>query len=301
MAIPYYNDIMKPALCILGDGKQRIAAEITESLADHFHLTEEERVELLPSEQDLKFRNRVRWALVYLEKSALVNRPARGIYEISERGKKVLKDNPAKITDQFLMQFPEFQKFKKAKPTDSEPTPTEVVSSTTPQERLEAAYAELSDTLAADLLDRLKKQTPRFFESAVIDLLVRMGYGGNRTDAARAVGRSRDGGIDGIIRQDRLGLDVVYVQAKRWENTVGEPTVRDFSGSLDRVRAKRGIFITTSKFSSDAQDFVRQIEKKIVLIDGETLAQYMIEFDLGVSPNKAYTVKRIDEDYFTEE
>jgi restriction system protein len=202
-----------------------------------------------------------------------------------------------------LRQFPEFVEFHTYRPTkdsEAEPTTPEDVTEETPQDTLERVHQELNQQLADDLIERVKKAPPAFFERLVVDLLLRMGYGGSREDAGRTIGKSGDGGIDGVINEDKLGLDVVYIQAKRWENTVGRPVVQAFAGSLDGAKAKKGVLITTSTFSADAHAFVRQIEKRIVLVDGPALAALMITHDVGVALEATYPVKKLDLDYFGE-
>jgi restriction system protein len=301
MAIPDYQEIMLPLLEIAGDGGLHSVAEAIERLSEKYRLTDDDRRELLPSGTQHRFDNRVYWARTYLKQAGLLNFPERGQFQITGVGKGVLADKPPRIDVKFLERFPVFLEFRKrrGKSTKNDTAPSEIPQS--PEESLEENYQILNDKLVADLLVQVKAASPRFFENLVIDLLVGMGYGGSRRDAGRAVGRSGDGGIDGIIKEDKLGLDVIYVQAKRWEATVGRPVVQAFAGYLEGVRAKRGILITTSGFSSDARHYVENIEKKIVLIDGEDLANLMIEHDIAVSTVAEYQVKKIDNDYFTED
>jgi len=230
--------------------------------------------------------------------------PDRGMMEITQRGIDVLKRNPISISKKYLLEFPEFMAFQSRTPSAVTVEANELTSEDkTPEESLEEGCAEFRSQLKIDLLDRIKEETPDFFERLVVDLLVKMGYGGSRKDAGRAVGRSGDGGIDGVIKDDRLGLEVIYIQAKRWKdsNSVGRPEVQKFAGSLDMHHASKGVFITTSSFSKEALDFVTMIEKKIVLIDGEMLAELMIDHNLGVSTVSTYEIKRIDSDYFIED
>ena len=301
MAIPDYQEIMLPLLEMAGDGELHSVSEAIEFLAEKYSLTDDDRRELLPSGTQYRFDNRVYWARTYLKQAGLLTFPQRGLFQLTSVGKGVLVEKPSRIDVKYLDRFPVFLEFRKrrAKSTKADSRPSEIPQS--PEESLEENYQVLNDRLVADLLSHIKAASPRFFENLVIDLLVGMGYGGSRRDAGRAVGRSGDGGIDGIIKEDKLGLDVIYVQAKRWENTVGRPVVMAFAGSLDGVRAKRGILITTSVFSSDARQYVDNIEKKIILIDGEDLASLMIEHDVAVSTMATYQVKKIDSDYFTEE
>jgi restriction system protein len=258
---------------------------------------------MLPSGQQSVLANRVGWAKTHLKKAGLLDNPKRGYVTISERGKQVLAQKPERIAIGFLNQFPEFKEFRTKTTTeqDEEPT-TQGTTTQTPEEQLEASYRALRQALAEDLLEKVKASTPAFFERLVVELLVAMGYGGSLEDAGQAVGRPHDGGIDGIIKEDKLGLDAICIQAKRWEDTVvGRPVVQSFAGSMEGHRARKGVLITTSSFSKDAQEYVARIERKIVLIDGQTLAQLMIDHDIGVSTARTYTLKRIDSDYFSEE
>jgi restriction system protein len=302
MPIPDYQSIMLPLLQFASDGKEHSLRETIEALADQFELTDQEKTELLPSGQQATFDNRVGWARTYLKKAGLLRSTRRGYYQIAERGERVLEENPAAINTAYLRQFPEFVQFqspKRVKVGGAEAEPFD--DTRTPEEEIETAYQRVRQDLAAELLQTIKDHSPAFFERVVIDLLVKMGYGGTRRDAGEAIGRSGDGGIDGIIKEDRLGLDIVYIQAKRWENTVGRPEIQKFAGALQGQRARKGIFITTSTFSQTARDYVSRIDSKIVLIDGETLAQLMIDYNIGAAPIASYEIKRIDSDYFTEE
>jgi len=298
MAVPDFQSLMLPILQIIGDDAEWKNADIRQALTEKLALTEEDINELLPSGNNKRFNNRAAWAIVYLARAGLAERPGRGRVMISDEGRAVLADPPERITIAFLMKYPGMQEFRKkgAKP-DPKPEPT----GDSPEEILEANYSQIRDTLVADLLDQVKKCSPQFFENLVIDVLVAMGYGGSRVDAARAVGKPGDGGIDGIIKEDRLGLDQVYVQAKRWENNVGRPVVQAFAGSLEGFRARKGIMITTSSFTRDAEEYVTQIEKRIILIDGETLAEHMIDHGVGVSETARYVLHKIDTDYFEEQ
>ncbi|MDZ7314763.1 MAG: restriction endonuclease [candidate division KSB1 bacterium] len=302
MTIPDYQSIMLPLLRFAGDGGEHSLRETIEALADEFRLTDEERSRLLPSGQQAFFDNRVGWARTYLKKAGLLETTRRGYYRITERGKQVLRQKPAKIDTAFLLQFPEFGEFiKTSRIGSNEPQDKQGEETQTPEEMIETAYQKLRQGLASELLQLIKDRSPAFFERLVIDLLVRMGYGGTRKDAGEAIGRTGDGGIDGIIKEDRLGLDIVYVQAKRWESAVGRPEIQKFAGALQGQRARKGIFITTSSFTQDALDYVARIDSKIVLIDGDMLAQLMIDHNVGVTTVASYELKRIDSDYFTEE
>jgi restriction system protein len=310
MAIPNYQQSMKPVLVALANEGPKHRRELSDIVAKHFDLGEIERSTLLPSGKMTVIMSRVGWALAYLKQACLVESPRRGIYQITDRGRQALNARQQNIDTDFLMQFPEFQDFRERsraianedvpttpKPEDHSPsTPDELA----PDEALESAYARLRTNLEVELLDAVKQGTPAFFEQLVIDLLVKMGYGGSRPEAARAVGRSGDGGIDGVIDEDRLGLDAIYVQAKRWESAVGRPEIQKFAGALQGQRAKKGLFITTSSFTREAEEFSQRIDTRIVLIDGRRLASLMFEFDVGVNPRTTYTVKQLDSDYFEE-
>lgn len=297
MAVPDFQSLMLPFLKLLDDGREHTKSEVIEALAVEFKLNEGDRKELLPSGRQSKFDNRVGWARTYLKKAGLLDSTGRGSFRISERGHEALRSRPERIDIGFLGQYPEFVEFRKMRTTAKE----EEESEQTPEEVLESGYQSLRRDLAQELLAKVKGCSPKFFEQLVVDLLVAMGYGGSRADAGQAVGQSRDGGVDGIIKEDRLGLDVVYIQAKRWEEAVGRPVVQGFAGSLEGLRAKKGVMITTSRFTEDAQAYADRIEKKIILVDGEKLAQLMFEYGIGVAEVAKYTVKKIDSDYFGED
>ena len=303
MAIPDYQTIMLPLLRFLGDGVEHAKREAVESLAEKFKLTEEQRKELLPSGKQPLFGNRVGWARTYLKKAGLIASTRHGYFIITKRGREVLSQNPSKIDVKFLEQFPEFIEFRERR-KDKEKKPKKVIPishEVNPEELLETAYQELQENLASELLETVKECSPEFFEKLVVDVLITMGYGGSRKEAGKAIGRSGDGGIDGIINEDKLGLDIIYMQAKRWENTVGRPEIQKFAGALQGQRARKGIFITTSNFTKEALDYVKNIDSKIILIDGQRLAELMIEHNVGVSPVASYEIKKIDTDYFIED
>ena len=307
VAVPDYQSIMLPLLRFAGaTGREISTAEAAEALARELGLTDEDLKETLPSGIQSTFINRVGWASTYMKKAVLLETAQRGYYRITQRGRELLKKEPPTINVKLLKQYPEFLEFQQLKGTRSHGKEgalleTAEPSKVTPSEALESAYENLRDELAGELLRKLKSCSPGFFERVVIDLLVKMGYGGSRSDAGRAIGRSGDGGIDGTIKEDKLGLDEVFVQAKRWDNNpVGRPEVMQFAGALQAQKARKGIFITTSRFTDDATKYVSRIESKIVLIDGERLCDLMIEHDVGVSTVSAYPVKKIDTDYFDE-
>lgn len=276
--------------------------ESVNTLSEKFGLTDEEKRHLLPSGRQFTFVNRVGWAATYMRKAGLLETTRRGFFKISQRGLDVLAKNPPAINVKFLEQFPEFVEFKSIRNERNGEASEEVEETRTPEESLEGEYQKIRNNLASQLLERIKQASPTFFERLVVELLVKVGYGGSRSDAGKAVGKSGDGGIDGIIKEDRLGLDVIYIQAKRWDgNTVGRRDVQQFAGALQGQRASKGIFLTTSKFTNEAHDYVSKIGSKIVLIDGEQLAQLMIDHNVGVSLSTIYEIKRIDSDYFTED
>jgi len=307
MAVPDYQSVMLPLLQFAAkEGGEISTSEAVDALAKEMGLTEDDLKEMLPSGIQSTFVNRVGWASTYMKKAGLLEATRRGFYQITDRGKDLLKKQPNTINVKLLKQYPEFLEFQQLKGTRSgdqgvESKRTSDISMATPSEALESAYENLRDELADELLNKLRKISPSFFERVVVELLVKMGYGGSRADAGKAIGKSGDGGIDGIIKEDKLGLDVVYIQAKRWENNpVGRPDVMQFAGALQAQRANKGIFITTSRFTDDARIYVSQIGSKIVLIDGEQLTNLMIEHDVGVSTVSLYPVKKIDSDYFEE-
>ena len=300
MAIPDYQTLMLPLLKFIADGREKSLRETIEGLAIEFELSEDERKELLPSGQQSTFDNRVGWARTYMKKAGLVSTTRRGYFKITELGQKILSEKPSKIDVPFLRQFDDFIKFQTVKRNRIEKSEKkETADYQTPEEKLENAYDSIRESLASELLQTVKNNSPDFFEQLVIDLLVKMGYGGSKQDAGKAVGKSGDGGIDGIIKEDKLGLDVIYIQAKRWENTVGRPEIQKFAGALQGQRAKKGIFISTSDFTSNAREYAAKIENKIILIDGEHLSQLMIDHNIGVTPVASYELKKIDSDYFT--
>jgi restriction system protein len=301
MPIPDYQDFMLPLLKAISDGKERPIRDVTWELADQVGLSQEERQQLLPSGQQSVVANRVGWAKTYLKKAGLVDSPKRGIVRITQDGLKVLADNPTLIDNQFLKKYASFLGFYGKSDSQEEAAEQPVEKAKTPDEVLESSYQSLRDALADEILDQVKTCSPEFFERLVVDLLVAMGYGGTLADAGQAIGKTGDGGIDGIIKEDRLGLDVVCIQAKRWENTVGRPVVQAFAGSMEGMRARKGVLITTSSFSKDADEYVGRIERKIVLIDGRRLAQLMIDHGIGVTTARTYTIKKLDLDYFVED
>ncbi|HEX7643945.1 MAG TPA: restriction endonuclease [Burkholderiaceae bacterium] len=311
MAIPDYQTLMLPFLRIAGDGLEHRFRDAVEALATEFSVTDEERNVMLPSGTAPLFDNRVGWARTYLKQAALLESRKRGFFQITQRGLELLAKQISRIDNSTLEQYPEYLDFKlrrgeqrttpKANEVSLQVPDVELPEDqpdSTPEELFSQAYQRLRGNLEAELLEQIKTSTPAFFERLVIDLLVAMGYGGSRRDAGRAIGKSGDGGIDGMIKEDKLGLDVIYVQAKRWGGTVGRPEIQKFAGALQGQRANKGIFITTSTFTREAIEYTNVISAKIILIDGEQLTSYMVDHNVGVSPVSTFEIKRIDSDYF---
>ncbi len=307
MPVPEYQEFMLPLVKLASDGQEHKIADAIDALADQFGVEEKDREIMLPSGTQTRLYNRVTWALTYLTKSLLLEKTARGRFKLAPRGADVLKKNPQRIDNAFLAQFDEFRAFKQKKAksamvvaaTDDKGV-GEVEASLTPLERVEVGYNELREALADELLSRVRSMKPKAFEQLVVDVLVAMGYGGSHLDAAQVVGKSGDGGIDGVIKEDRLGLDMVYVQAKRHTNDVGPAAIREFVGSLGEHKASKGVFITCGGFTSGATEAAAKAHHRIVLIDGDQLAEYMIDNGVGVADYRAYTVKKLDSDYFGE-
>ena len=298
--IPDYQTVMLPLLRYLNDGQERTSAEAVEALSAEFGLSTDERQKLLPSGASTVIANRVGWAKTYLKKAGLIDQTRRSFFRISKLGQIALARKPGRIDIGFLEEFPGFQEFRAIRRQDNSASSPQTIDNT-PEEALEEAYLRLRTGWESDLLQRVKSASPDFFERLVVNLLVNMGYGGSFRDAGQAVGRSGDGGIDGIIKEDRLGLDVIYIQAKRWEGCVGRPELQKFAGALQGQRARKGVFITTSTFSKEAKEYVDKIDSKIILLDGAALASLMVDFSVGVSPVRSYPLLKVDPDYFTEE
>lgn len=293
---------MLPLLHHVADGKDHTLRDSEEALAAYFKLTPTERAELLPSGQQVVFMNRLGWARTYMKKAGLLDSPKRGLFRITQRGSAVLANRPARVDVKFLEQFQEFLAFRDASKADGNAAvPSDIAQSrTTPEEAIELAHQGLREQLAEELLSRILACSPSFFEQLVVELLVKMGYGGSRRDAGERIGQTGDGGIDGIIKEDRLGLDTIFVQAKRWQGSVGRPEIQKFVGALQGQRARKGVFITTSNYTAEATDYASRIDTKVVLMDGQQLAGLMIDFDVGVATAATYLVKRVDSDYFEE-
>jgi restriction system protein len=303
MAVPDFQSLMLPLLRMAADGHEHSLAEARDLLTVEFKLSETDRDELLPSGRQPRFANRVAWAKSYLQQAGLLVTPRRGHFQISDRGRQVLKSAPSRIDIKFLEQYPEFVAFRTPKAGTEEASSDAAsgqIEAETPEEALEEAHLKMRGGLTAELLNRVKAGSSQFFERLVVELLLKMGYGGSRRDAGQAIGKAGDEGIDGVISEDRLGLDVVYLQAKRWDGTVGRPDIQRFVGALHGKRAKKGVFITTGSFSSEAIAYVDHIDPKVVLIDGRRMAELMIDFDVGVNTVATYNLKRVDSDYFDE-
>lgn len=329
--IPDYESIMFPLLKLAGDDREHLIRDAREKLAERFNLSDNDKREFLPSGQQTVFNNRVGWAKTYLVNSGLLSSRKRGYFKITQRGLNVLKENPDELNNKYLERFEEFRHFKNRRKNDNNlkqdkeqdknksiqilidpqenPLHENLRSSQdeikpltlSPEEIIEKQYQNIRDNLAEDLLETIKGCSSGFFEKLVIDLLLNMGYGGSRKDAGKAIGKSGDYGIDGVINEDRLGLDVIYIQAKKWENTVSRPEIQKFAGALLGKNAKKGVFITTAHFSKSALDYADNDVKNIRLIDGKELAELMIDYDVGVSKIRQYEIKAIDSDYFNDD
>lgn len=303
MPIPDFQSVMRPVLSTVADGTPLALSELRERIANQFQLSEEERSERLPSGKQTVINNRVGWARTYLNKAGLLSIPSKGMVQITERGLEALNNGPARITVSWLKQYPEFAVFHSTSPAGSSvpPLQSEQVEQATPDEQLTAAHQALTQSLADDLLAQVRAASPTFFEQLVVDLMIAMGYGGSRKEAGQATQQTNDDGIDGIIKEDKLGLDVIYLQAKRWSNTVHRPEIDKFIGALTRQRARKGVLITTSDFSSGAREAAMSLDIKVVLIDGLELASLMVENSLGCNVKQVYEVKQLDSDYFIED
>src|SRR5437870_3894129 len=298
MAVPDFQSFFKPLLDLAADGKEHSMRETRDAIAKTMALPEADMKELLPSGLQTKFDNRVAWAKSYFVQAKVLEPSRRGHFRITQRGLDLHKLGHKRIDVRILNQYPEFIEFHRARtPKEEEQEPP----AETPEETLQKAYESIRSDLAGQIVERIMDNPHQFFERLVVDLMVAMGYGGSRADAGKSVGGTGDEGIDGIIKEDRLGLDLVYLQAKRWDGTVGRPEVQKFVGALHGKRAKKGVFITTGKFSDDARKYVETIDPKVILIDGRMLAELMIDHGLGTTTTATFQIKRIDSDYFTEE
>ncbi|MBK7379575.1 MAG: restriction endonuclease [Ignavibacteriales bacterium] len=301
--IPGFQKLMLPLLKFASDKKEHSGSEVLEFLYKEFDLNEEQKNQMLQSGNQKVFSNRANWARAYLKMAGLIESTKRSHFKITERGLDTLNQNPSELNLKYLNRFPEYIEIKKTwrKDNSQEENEEDSTSPQTPEESLEISYHDIRKNLAQEILSKIKLCSPSFFEKMVVELLVKMGYGGSRSDAGKAIGKSGDEGIDGIIKEDKLGLDIIYIQAKKWENVVGRPEIQKFVGALAGQGAKKGIFITTSRFTNEAKDYIPRNETKIVLIDGEQLSNLLIDNSLGVSSQAVYEVKKIDLDYFEEE
>lgn len=301
--IPGFQKFMLPLLQFASDKLEHSTNEALDHIATEFDLTEEQKNEMLPSGNQKIFSNRVFWAKSYLKMAGLIENTKRAHFKITERGLSTLQENLEEINIRYLKKFPDYLELSESwkKGNSNNEKEEELLIPQTPEELLEISYQDIRKSLAQEILSKIKLCSPSFFERLVVELLVKMGYGGSRSDAGKAIGRSGDEGIDGIIKEDKLGLDIIYIQAKRWENVVGRPEIQKFVGALAGQGAKKGIFITTSRFTNEAKDYIPRNETKIVLIDGEQLANLLIDYNLGVSTQAVYELKKIDLDYFEEE
>ena len=294
---------MRPVLVILADDQDHTVTEIRAHLGEDFSLTQEDLDAMLPSGRAKTFANRVGWAITYLYQTKLLERPKRSVYRIAPRGHEILAQNPSRVDLRILSQFEELREFRGRTPTAGPKRATEIGAEPegaehTPEEQIDAAYRQLRAALAAEVLERVKEQSPDFFELLVLDVLRAMGYGGTQEDAIERLGQSGDEGVDGMIREDELGLDLIYVQAKRWQNPVGRPEIQKFFGALHGKRATKGVFITTSWFTADAASYAESVTPRVILVDGNKLARLMMDYSVGVTTGRRYDIKRIDLDYF---
>jgi restriction system protein len=302
MAVPDFQSFFKPLLEIAADRKEHSMKEARELIVKNMNLSEADLKELLPSGTQTKYDNRIAWAKSYFVQAKVLEAPRRAYFRITDRGLELLKKGYDRIDIKILNQYPEFVEFHTMKASSStDDGQQDTLHLETPEETLQKAYQNIRSDLAAEILEKIKSNSPQFFERLVVDIMISLGYGGSRADAGKSIGQSGDEGIDGIIKEDRLGLDVIYIQAKRWDGTVGRPEVQKFVGALHGKRAKKGVFITTGRFSDDALRYVESIDPKVILIDGRTLTELMIDHGLGTSTTAKYEIKRIDTDYFTEE
>jgi len=300
MAVPNFQSFFVPLLEFAADREEHSIGEARKALAHSMELTEDDLAELLPSGTQTRFDNRVAWAKSYLVQAKALASPRRGRFRITDRGLDLLAQGHTRIDISVLNQFEEFREFKSSG-TRATPEPNTEERDSTPEEALQEAYQSIRDDLSGEILTQIKSNSPEFFERLVVDLMLALGYGGSRPDAGRSVGRSGDGGIDGVIDEDRLGLDVIYLQAKRWDGNVGRPEIQKFVGALQGNRARKGVFITTGRFSPQAYSYIEKIDPKIVLIDGRRLAELMIDYKVGVACSASYSVMRMDLDYFEED
>lgn len=306
--IPDFQTIMFPLLKILADKKEHTLKNLVSQICDKFSLTEKERNELVPSGIQTKMYNRVTWALTHFKKANLILSPKRSTFVIVDKGIEVLTSNLQRIDLKVLKEIPEYKMWKasynkdwkESHSSETKEVMDDIETEKTPEELLDYSYSRIKEELAIEIIEKIKECSPSFFERLVVDLLIKMGYGGSKKEAGRVIGKSGDGGIDGIINEDKLGLDSIYIQAKKWDGSVGRPEIHKFIGALAGQGAKKGIFITTSYFTKEANDFQPKNDTKIVLIDGKKLADLMIEYSVGVTTKFNYEMKKMDNDYFEE-
>jgi len=298
--IPDFQTIMLPLLKAFQNGKEKTSKELREEMVSHFNISEDKQKEKIPSGKQPLYTNRVAWAIAYLKMADLISSPARAVYTITEEGKKVLENPPEKITINFLKQFDSFSKNRNPE-KDTELDDNKQIVEKTPDELIEIGYKQVKNELSLQILNQIKDCSPYFFEKLVLDLLIKMGYGGSEMANGEVTPKGSDEGIDGIIKEDKLGLDKIYIQAKKWENCVGRPEIQKFVGALQGKRAKKGIFITMSTFTKEALEYAENLDVAVILIDGKKLANYMIENELGVSLKQNYKIFNVDTDYFIEE
>ena len=303
MAIPDYRAIMIPVLRFLSDGAEHHKREVVRAICEEFHLTRSEIETLVPSSRQTLIDNRTGWSLTYLRKAIAIITTRRGFVKITDRGREILSENPDEISVKYLLKYAEFREFReRRKPyKDNKTTIDNLEVDVTPEESIKREYVTLRADLAEKILENVKTLSPKFFEILVVELLMAMGYGGAFENSGRVMGKPGDEGVDGIIEEDKLGLEKIYVQAKRWQGSVGRPVVQEFVGALHGKKARKGVIITTSHFTKEAQDYVEQIENRVVLVDGARLAELMIDHDIGVSTYHVVKLKKIDIDYFSDE
>lgn len=301
MPIPDFQSVMRPVLVAVSDGNPHAMSAVLDEVSQHFGLAEEERAQRIASGTQTVIKNRVGWARTYLNKAGLLTIPGRAMIQITERGQAALQQCPERVDVRYLKSFPEFVAFHTVKATEEQPAADEISADATPDEQIAQAHQSLLDALTDELQQAIQDATPVFFEQLVVDLMIAIGYGGSRKEAGQATKATGDNGIDGIIKEDKLGLDTIYLQAKHWKNTVHRPEIDKFIGALTRAHAHKGVFITTSEFSSGAREAATGLAMNMVLIDGKELASLMIEHNLGVTTKEVYAIKQLDTDYFNED
>ncbi len=314
MAVPDYQSLMHPVLAELSDGRERLLRDVRDAVAANLRLTPEELAQVIPSGRQTLFANRANWAHIYLKEAGLLRTVRRGVYQITDEGRNALRSCGGAINISYLRRYPAFLEFMERSNASStkqeggganeDSTSATKQETLTPDEQAREGYRRARSGIAAELLDRMRRVSPAFFETLVVDLLVAMGYGGSHDDAAASVvGRSGDEGIDGIIKEDKLGLENIYVQAKRWQadSSVGRPDIQQFAGALQGKKARKGVFITTSTFTREARSYADSVQAAIILIDGQQLAELMLDHGVGVSVQETFKLFKVDEDYFVEE